>query len=445
MIENLNGQRTDALPSNKLQIPTKHKRNRTRRRRVSVPSEVWRFLNTDPANATRVMGLFRPDDIPQIHQAIDLVFPKILIKRVTEWTHDDKPSNWGPHFQLFDMADGESKLLMTAGVLFCEWPPEFPRLIIIVRPIRGRGMEECVLVELIAPPGLQFELKQKFNELRGQVQSLPHFLKGQLIDCEGCPISKPVTRIVLDDVALPERTRTLIRQNTVDLILDYHRYKQWKIPLTRGILLHGPPGNGKTMIGRALAGMDIATFIQVNPENLSRDGFKPVFKMARRLAPTILFFEDLDFVAGSKFREHGSARLAELLVQMDGLERNDGLIVIATTNELEMLDSAVKGRPNRFDVVLEIGLPEFAARHSILGKQLAGLASPDVIHSAAELTDGLSGAQVKETAIHACQLAVQTGLEPLQLLLSHIEKSLESLYQVRRPKPLGFHVNGNAT
>lgn len=441
MIENMNHRREILLPGDKPNMKEKRIRKRARRRKASVASEVWRFLRASSASATRIMGHFKMDDIPQVHQAIDLVFPGIRRLKATEWTYGDKPNDWGPDCQLFDMANGESRWLITSGILFCEWLPEFPRLVLIIRDERFNRSEQNVLVELIGPPGTQTGLKQKFIELRKSTRTLPHFLKGQLIDYHGCPISKPDNKITLDDVALTDRTRMLIRQNTVDLLLDWQRYKDWKIPLTRGLLLHGPPGNGKTMIGRALAGIELATFIQVNPENLTDGGFKPLFKMARRLAPTILFFEDLDFVAGHKFREYGSARLAELLVQMDGLERNDGLIVIATTNELEMLDPAIKGRPNRFDVVIEIGPPKFEARLAILEKQLTELASAEVIEAAAELTDGLSGAQVKETAIHACQMAIQVGLRPGQLGVNQVQTAVDSLYRIRRCRNVGFGDN----
>jgi SpoVK/Ycf46/Vps4 family AAA+-type ATPase len=99
--------------------------------------------------------------------------------------------------------------------------------------------------------------------------------------------------------------------------------------------------------------------------------------------------------------------LGELLAQMDGLESNDGVIVVATTNDLAAIEPALTERPSRFDVVLEIGLPQAAARRAILAQRLARQ-TPDAatLDLATEETTDLSGAQVREVAFLAIQRAI---------------------------------------
>ncbi|MEZ6096064.1 MAG: ATP-binding protein [Pirellulaceae bacterium] len=103
-----------------------------------------------------------------------------------------------------------------------------------------------------------------------------------------------------------------------------------------------------------------------------------------------------------------------------------------------MLDPAVIGRPSRFDVVIEITVPDSAARLQILERQLEKLAEIDVVNSAVELTAGLSGAQVKEVAILACQKAIEEECEPGELAVHHFHAALKGLHRNRKSK-VGFH------
>jgi len=129
--------------------------------------------------------------------------------------------------------------------------------------------------------------------------------------------------------------------------------------------------------------------------------------LARRLRPTILFLEDLDLFAKHRSNWVNPAVLGELLAQLDGLEQNDGLIVLATTNDLDAIEPALKDRPSRFDLVLEIPLPKTNERRAILTRHLEGVGLDEgLLDEAATVTEGLSGAQVREAAFLAVQDAV---------------------------------------
>jgi ATP-dependent 26S proteasome regulatory subunit len=201
--------------------------------------------------------------------------------------------------------------------------------------------------------------------------------------------------------------REAVEQNTVEILRRRETFQRHGVPLKRGILLYGPPGTGKTLIAKTLAGLKLATFIYATAADMGGlDGVRDVFELARKLAPTIVFFEDLDLFAGERLFAR-SGVLGEILAQLDGFESNDGLIFIGTTNDLEAIDPAIRQRPSRFDVVLHLGLPSRGGRRKILACNLpAGAASDGLLDEAAAASDGFSGAQMREVAYLALQRAV---------------------------------------
>jgi SpoVK/Ycf46/Vps4 family AAA+-type ATPase len=127
---------------------------------------------------------------------------------------------------------------------------------------------------------------------------------------------------------------------------------------------------------------------------------------------------------------------------MDGLEENDGLIVVATTNDLEVIEPAMRDRPSRFDVVLEVGLPEADARRQILTRALARQKpTSDLIERAVVETAGLSGAQLQEVAIVAIQQAIfrgDVGAAGIARVAAHDLAAAADKLSGRRKKPIGF-------
>ena len=178
-------------------------------------------------------------------------------------------------------------------------------------------------------------------------------------------------RVTWDDVALDPAVRAALEENTFGILRRRKLFQVNGIPQKRGVLLYGPPGTGKTMIGKALADSHAGTFLWATAADVkSSEAVRTIFGLARKLRPTIVFLEDLDMFAS----ERGGCTdvtLGELLTQMDGLESNDGVIVVATTNDLAAIEPALAERPSRFDVVLEVGLPAHAARRRILAQNCA--------------------------------------------------------------------------
>jgi len=236
-----------------------------------------------------------------------------------------------------------------------------------------------------------------------------HFLRGQYITAKG-EFLKIEIETRWDDVILPDRVRRTLERNCLELLRYRDLFQANKLPLKRGILLYGKPGTGKTMIGRALAQMCGVTFILATPGMMpSGEHVRQVFSWGRRLAPTILFFEDLDLVAGSRHSIHcDSEVLGEMLSGLDGLDSSEGVITIATTNDLEAIEPALKDRPNRFDVVLEIPPMGETERKVFLERWIAEQSQNGFdIKSVIEQSEDFTGAQMQEL----CRLAVMEAIE----------------------------------
>jgi transitional endoplasmic reticulum ATPase len=266
---------------------------------------------------------------------------------------------------------------------------------------------------------------------------------------------------------ISDAIREALQRNCVDLLAHAPLYRANGVPLRRGIVLHGPPGTGKTMIGRALAQRCGVTFILATPGMLNEPAdVRRVFMWGRRFAPSILFFEDFDLVAGNRHNTGRREIVGEFLSCLDGVDSRDGIIAIATTNDLKAIEPALKERPNRFDCVLEIPVPAKPERLRLLQqwKDMAwarheadvpasgdvAIADAPVAHSfdlerLADRTNGFTGAQLQEL----CRLAVfeaveerirvgHTSPERLPLSDAQFDAALKRIGHKRR-RSVGFH------
>jgi transitional endoplasmic reticulum ATPase len=214
-------------------------------------------------------------------------------------------------------------------------------------------------------------------------------------------------------------------QEAVEWPLRYpNLYKELGHTVPKGILLHGPSGTGKTMLAKAVATESEANFISVKgPELMSKwvgeseRGIREIFRRARQASPCVIFFDEIDSIAptrgGGMEGVHSSAErmVSQLLTEMDGIQEIHEVVVLAATNRVDMIDTALL-RPGRFDKIVYVPKPDVKARQKILeihtkGKPLGR--DVDLI-TIAEVTEGFSGADVSAVANTAVSLVLHEYL-----------------------------------
>jgi transitional endoplasmic reticulum ATPase len=221
----------------------------------------------------------------------------------------------------------------------------------------------------------------------------------------------------------------------IELPLRYPEvFEHLGIDPPKGVLLHGPPGCGKTLLARAVASETDASFLSVSgPEIIhklygeSEARLRQVFEQARKEAPSIVFLDELDAIAPK--REHAVGEVekrvvAQLLALLDGLEARGQVIVIGATNLPNSLDPALR-RPGRFDREIVIGIPDVAGRRQMLEIHTRGMplgADVDILHLAA-ITHGFTGADIAALCREAAMAALRRALPDLDLDLASVPQA----------------------
>ena len=200
----------------------------------------------------------------------------------------------------------------------------------------------------------------------------------------------------------------------VDFLKNPQKYKEFGIKLPKGVLLVGPPGVGKTLIAKAVAGeagvpffyQSGATFVQMFV-GVGAKRVKSLFNKAKQNAPSIIFIDEIDAIGkvrGALRNDEREATLNQLLTEMDGFEKSEGVIVIAATNKVELLDDALL-RAGRFDRRVYVELPGLDDREGILKIYLKNKPFKGDVREIAKMTVGFSGAAlaslVNEASIYA--------------------------------------------
>ena len=231
------------------------------------------------------------------------------------------------------------------------------------------------------------------------------------------PSSKKAT---FDDVAGADEEKEELKE-IVDFLRDNKKYTEIGARIPKGVLLLGPPGTGKTLLARAVAGEAKVPFFSISGSDfvemfvgVGASRVRDLFEQAKKNAPAIIFIDEIDAVGRQRGAGLGGGHdereqtLNQLLVEMDGFEDNDSVIVMAATNRRDILDPALL-RPGRFDRQILVGYPDVKGREAILkvhtrNKQLA----PDVdLETIAKSTVGFTGADLENLVNEASLLAAR--------------------------------------
>ncbi len=232
--------------------------------------------------------------------------------------------------------------------------------------------------------------------------------------------------VTYDDIGGMAATIDQLRE-MVELPLRYPElFQRLGVDPPKGVLLHGPPGTGKTRLARAVANESDAQFFLINgPEIMgsaygeSESRLREVFAEATKAAPSIVFIDEIDSIAPKRGQVSGEAEkrlVAQLLTLMDGLEARANLVVIAATNRPEALDEALR-RPGRFDREIVVGVPDERGRREILGIHARGMPLGDKVDldELARTTFGFVGADLAALAREAAIEAVRRIMPKLNL------------------------------
>lgn len=298
-----------------------------------------------------------------------------------------------------------------------------------------------------------------FITTRGGTNSPMNFLNKQ----NEIDINIGVNTTFADVAGIPEAKEELYE--IVDFLNQPGAYENAGAKIPRGVLLEGEPGTGKTLLARAVAGEAKVNFISASGSQfvemfvgVGAQRVRALFEKAKKNSPCVVFIDEIDAIGGKRgsgFNSGGNDEreqtLNQILTNMDGFEKTEGIVVMAATNRIDTLDPALL-RSGRFDRKVKVSLPNKAERQEIAKIHFDNKNTELSFDKLAELTSGFSGADISNLANEAAILSVRRNITTIndKLVLDAYEKmtiGLPKKYDTRNPKTknlVALHEAGHA-
>ncbi len=316
--------------------------------------------------------------------------------------------------------------MYSKGLMFEDFFQDFfgPRL----GPSFGLGEIKLQVVST-SPPGIV-----KITDMT-EIELLPEAVE--------IPPEQTIPTVMYEDLGGIKDAISKVRE-MIELPLKHPElFDRLGIDAPKGVLLHGPPGTGKTMLAKAVANESDAYFISINgPEIMSKyygeseQRIREIFDEAEKNAPAIIFLDEIDSIAPKRAEVTGEVErrvVAQLLSLMDGLKSRKNVIVIGATNRPEALDMALR-RPGRFDREIELRVPDTEGRLEIFQIHTRGMPLTDDVNlnSLAQITYGFVGADIAALCREAAMSALRRVLPKINLKEPEIPKEILDSLQVLR-------------
>lgn len=271
-------------------------------------------------------------------------------------------------------------------------------------------------------------------------------------------------KIRFKDVAGVEEEKEEMKE-LIDYLRNPKRYDKMGARIPKGVLLVGPPGTGKTLLAKAVAGEADVPFYSISGSDfvemfvgVGASRVRDLFKVAKKTAPSIIFIDEIDAVGRQRGAGLGGGHdereqtLNQMLVEMDGVSDNAGILIIAATNRGDILDPALL-RPGRFDRSIQVPLPDKKGRHEILQVHARNksLDSSVSLESLASRTPGFSGADLENVLNEAAILAVRERKDIIEM--HHLDEAIDRVmagpakksrkYSEKEKKLVAYHETGH--
>ncbi|MBR5812421.1 MAG: ATP-dependent zinc metalloprotease FtsH [Alistipes sp.] len=274
-------------------------------------------------------------------------------------------------------------------------------------------------------------------------------------------------RVTFKDVAGLEEAKVEIME-IVDFLRKSEKYRELGAKIPKGALLVGPPGTGKTLLAKAVAGEANVPFLSISGSDfvemfvgVGASRVRDLFEQAKQKAPCIVFIDEIDAIGRARGKNAGFSgnderenTLNQLLTEMDGFQTNAGVIVLAATNRVDILDKALM-RAGRFDRQIDVGLPDVKEREAIFNVHLRNLKLDNNIDRTflAKQTPGFSGADIANVCNEAALIAARNDkkcvtrddfMAAIDRIVGGLEKRNKSMSKAER-RATAIHEAGHAT